>query len=143
VPEGATPKDGPSAGVTMATALLSLAKNEKIDRPLAMTGELTLTGQVLPVGGIREKVIAARRVGIHELILPEANRRDFDKLPDHIRAGLTVHFAKRYKDVAEVVFGVRDAAVPRAAASLAQVSKCHYSGTHAHRTRYHPQTPGD
>ena len=105
VPEGATPKDGPSAGVTMATALLSLAKNKKITRPLAMTGELTLTGQVLPVGGIREKVIAARRIGIHELILPEANRRDFDKLPDHIRAGMTVHYAKRYQDVAGVVFG--------------------------------------
>ena len=105
VPEGATPKDGPSAGVTMATALLSLAKNKKIARPLAMTGELTLTGQVLPVGGIREKVIAARRIGIHELILPEANRRDFDKLPEHIRAGMIVHFAKRYRDVAGVVFG--------------------------------------
>ena len=104
VPEGATPKDGPSAGVTMATALLSLAKNVKINRPLAMTGELTLTGHVLPVGGIREKVIAARRIGISELILPDANRRDFDKLPDHIRDGMTVHFAKRYQDVAEVVF---------------------------------------
>ena len=106
VPEGATPKDGPSAGVTMATALLSLAKNKKVSRPLAMTGELTLTGQVLPVGGIREKVIAARRIGIHELILPEANRRDFDKLPGHIRAGMTVHFARHYRDVAAVVFGV-------------------------------------
>ncbi|MFP5417647.1 MAG: endopeptidase La [Gammaproteobacteria bacterium] len=105
VPEGATPKDGPSAGVTMATALLSLAKHARIRRPLAMTGELTLTGQVLPVGGIREKVIAARRIGIPELILPDGNRRDFEKLPDHIRAGLTVHFAKRYQDVAEVVFG--------------------------------------
>src|SRR3569623_509941 len=105
VPEGATPQDGRSAGVTMATALLSLAKNKKIPRPLAMTGELTLTGQVLPVGGIREKVIAARRIGIHELILPEANRRDFDKLPGHIRAGMTVHFAKRYQDVVEAVFG--------------------------------------
>ena len=70
-----------------------------------MTGELTLTGLVLPVGGIREKVIAARRVGIFELILPEANRRDFDKLPAFIRAGFTVHFAKRYQDVADVVFG--------------------------------------
>ena len=106
VPEGATPKDGPSAGVTMATALLSLAKNARIRRPLAMTGELTLTGQVLPVGGIREKVIAARRIGITELILPDANRRDFDKLPDHIREGLTVHFARRYQDVAAVVFGM-------------------------------------
>jgi ATP-dependent Lon protease len=105
VPEGATPKDGPSAGITMATALLSLARNEKIDRPLAMTGELTLTGQVLPVGGIREKVIAAKRVGIHELILPNANQPDFDRLPDYVKAGLSVSFVKHYKDVAKLVFG--------------------------------------
>ncbi len=105
VPEGATPKDGPSAGVTMATALLSLARNQKVPRLLAMTGELTLTGQVLAVGGIREKVIAARRIRIMEVILPEANRKDFDELPAHIRTGMTVHFAKQYKDVAAVVFG--------------------------------------
>ena len=105
VPEGATPKDGPSAGVTMTTALLSLAKHQSIDRPLAMTGELTLTGQVLPVGGIREKVIAARRSDIFELILPEANRRDFAELPDYLSDGMTVHFASRYQDVANVVFG--------------------------------------
>ncbi len=105
VPEGATPKDGPSAGVTMATALISLAKNQDIDRSMAMTGELTLTGQVLPVGGIREKVIAARRSDIFELILPHANRRDYDELPDHLKEGMTVHFAKQYKDVAKVVFG--------------------------------------
>ncbi len=105
VPEGATPKDGPSAGVTMATALLSLARKERIKRPLAMTGELTLTGQVLPVGGIREKVIAARRTGVMELILPEANRGDFEELPAHIRKGVTVHFAHHYRDVAAVVFG--------------------------------------
>ncbi len=104
VPEGATPKDGPSAGVTMATALLSLARKEKIDRPLAMTGELTLTGQVLPVGGIREKVIAARRSKIFELILPEANQRDFVELPDHIRDGIEVHFVKHFRDVKRAVF---------------------------------------
>lgn len=104
VPEGATPKDGPSAGITMASALLSLARNEKIARPLAMTGELTLIGQVLPVGGIREKVIAARRSGIMELILPEANKRDFDELPKHIRAGLTVHFVKHYREVFKIAF---------------------------------------
>jgi ATP-dependent Lon protease len=103
VPAGATPKDGPSAGITMATALLSLARGEKIARPLAMTGEITLMGEVLPVGGIREKVIAARRVGIEELILPAANRRDFDELPAHIRKGLSVHFARHYRDVARQV----------------------------------------
>ncbi|XKE44654.1 endopeptidase La [Halomonas organivorans] len=105
VPEGATPKDGPSAGVTMTTALLSLAKHRPIDRPLAMTGELTLTGHVLPVGGIREKVIAARRSEIFEVILPEANRRDYEELPDYLKEGVTVHFAGHYKDVAKVVFG--------------------------------------
>ncbi|WP_163560064.1 endopeptidase La [Halomonas sp. NO4] len=104
VPEGATPKDGPSAGVTMTTALLSLAKHRAIERSLAMTGELTLTGQVLPVGGIREKIIAARRSEIFEVILPDANRRDYDELPDYLKAGMTVHFAKRYQDVAKVVF---------------------------------------
>ncbi|WP_017430722.1 endopeptidase La [Vreelandella jeotgali] len=104
VPEGATPKDGPSAGVSMTTALLSMARRQPIDRPLAMTGELTLTGQVLPVGGIREKVIAARRSSIYEVILPAANRRDYDELPDFLREGMTVHFADRYRDVARVVF---------------------------------------
>mgnify|MGYP001819177010 CR=1 FL=1 len=104
VPEGATPKDGPSAGITMATALVSLARKERIKRPLAMTGELTLTGQVLPVGGIREKVIAARHSKIMELILPHANRRDFEELPDYLREGINVHFARTYREVFEYVF---------------------------------------
>lgn len=104
VPEGATPKDGPSAGITMATALISLARKERIKRPLAMTGELTLTGQVLAVGGIREKVIAARRIKIPELIVPAANRRDFDELPEYLREGLEVHFARTYREVFEFVF---------------------------------------
>lgn len=104
VPEGATPKDGPSAGVTMATALVSLARKERIKRPLAMTGELTLTGQVFPVGGIREKVIAARRSKIMELILPHGNRRDFEELPDFLSEGMTVHFARTYREVFEYVF---------------------------------------
>jgi ATP-dependent Lon protease len=104
VPEGATPKDGPSAGITMATALVSLARKERIKRPLAMTGELTLTGQVLPVGGIREKVIAARRSKVMELILPHGNRRDFEELPDYLREGVNVHFARNYREVFEFVF---------------------------------------
>ena len=105
VPEGATPKDGPSAGVTMATALLSIARKEAPAQGIAMTGELTLTGQVLPVGGIREKVIAARRQKISTLILPEANRGDYEELPDYLREGLTVHFARHYNDVYQVCFG--------------------------------------
>lgn len=104
VPAGATPKDGPSAGVTMASALLSLAKRRKPVRNMAMTGELTLTGQVLPVGGIREKVIAARRANIRELILPEANKGDFEEIPEYIREGLTVHFARKFSDVAPLLF---------------------------------------
>jgi ATP-dependent Lon protease len=104
VPEGATPKDGPSAGITMATALVSLARKERIKRQLAMTGELTLTGQVLPVGGIREKVIAARRSKVMELILPHGNRRDFEELPDYLRDGINVHFARSFREVFEFVF---------------------------------------
>ncbi|WP_298449219.1 endopeptidase La [uncultured Marinobacter sp.] len=105
VPEGATPKDGPSAGVTMATALLSIARREAPQQNTAMTGELTLTGQVLPVGGIREKVIAARRQKISNLILPEANRGDYEELPDYLKEGLTVNFARHYNDVFQVCFG--------------------------------------
>ncbi|UCJ16386.1 endopeptidase La [Pseudomonas sp. MM211] len=104
VPEGATPKDGPSAGVTIASALLSLARNKAPKKGVAMTGELTLTGQVLAIGGVREKVIAARRQKIYELILPEANRGSYQELPDYLKEGITVHFAKRYSDVAKVLF---------------------------------------
>ena len=104
VPEGATRKDGPSAGITMATALLSLARNQEIRRPLAMTGELTLTGQVLPVGGIREKVVAVKRAGIKEVLLPDANRRDYDELPAHLRAGIKTYFVGHFNDVAALAF---------------------------------------
>jgi len=104
VPEGATPKDGPSAGITMATALLSLARNERPRRAIAMTGELTLTGRVLAVGGIREKLIAARRSGLREVILPRAVDAEFQTLPDYVVKGLTVHFVDHYAEVADIVF---------------------------------------
>ncbi|MCU7879665.1 MAG: endopeptidase La [Candidatus Thiodiazotropha sp. (ex Lucinoma aequizonata)] len=103
VPAGATPKDGPSAGITMASALLSLARKQPV-RNIAMTGELTLTGQVFQVGGIREKVIAARRAGMRELILPEDNRTDYEEVPDHIRKGIKVHFASVFEDVFPLLF---------------------------------------
>ena len=115
VPEGATPKDGPSAGISMASALVSLAKGVAPKKNIAMTGELTLTGEVLPVGGIREKVIAAKRVGITELILPEPNQRDYEELPKHIAKGMKIHFAKRYDQVFEVLFA---AAKPKAKAKV-------------------------
>ncbi|MBU0971414.1 MAG: endopeptidase La [Proteobacteria bacterium] len=104
VPEGATPKDGPSAGVTITTALVSLGLGKAIQRPLAMTGEITLTGDVLPVGGIKEKIIAARRIGINEIILPHGCISEFEKLPGHIKEGIDFHFAEKYKDVFEIVF---------------------------------------
>ncbi|QXE90849.1 endopeptidase La [Geomonas subterranea] len=105
VPAGATPKDGPSAGVTMATALISMIKGKPVRSKLGMTGELTLTGRVLPIGGVKEKTIAARRAGLKVLVFPEANRKDFQELPDYLKEGLEVHFAKEYKDVAKVAFG--------------------------------------
>ncbi|MDR1726444.1 MAG: endopeptidase La [Acidobacteriota bacterium] len=105
VPAGATPKDGPSAGVTMATALVSLVLGKPVRKHLAMTGELTLTGQVLPIGGVKEKVIAARRVRTKTLIFPEANRKDFEELPAYLKKGFSVHFAARFEDVFKVALG--------------------------------------
>lgn len=104
VPEGATPKDGPSAGITMATALISLALNKPIKKKVSMTGEITLTGKVLAVGGIREKIIAAKRVKLNEIILPEDCRRDYDELPEFIKADLNIHFVETYSDVFAIVF---------------------------------------
>jgi Lon-like ATP-dependent protease len=103
-PEGATPKDGPSAGVTMTTAFLSLALDRPVDGNIAMSGEVSLNGKVLPVGGIKEKTIAARRAGCNTLIFPQANWKDVDELPEYLREGLQVHFAADYSDVLRVAF---------------------------------------
>jgi ATP-dependent Lon protease len=107
VPAGATPKDGPSAGVTMATALLSMILRTPVRKHLAMTGELTLTGQVLPIGGVKEKVIAARRAGCRFLLFPEANRKDFEELPEYLKNGLSAHFAENYEGVFKQAFDER------------------------------------
>jgi ATP-dependent Lon protease len=104
VPEGARQKDGPSAGITMVTSLLSLAMNQPVKHDVAMTGEVSLTGKVLPVGGIKEKIIAAKRSGISELIIPFDNQRHFDELPDFIREGVTIHYAQHYDEVYDIVF---------------------------------------
>ncbi len=90
VPAGAVPKDGPSAGVTMATAVASLMTGRPIRSDVAMTGEITLRGKVLPVGGVKEKVLAAHRAGIRTIILPRRNERDLDDLPADLRAELTI-----------------------------------------------------
>lgn len=104
VPEGATPKDGPSAGITMALALYSLAINKAIRKGIAMTGELTLTGKVLAIGGLKEKVIAAKRVGVHELIIPKDNIKDFERLPDYIKEGIKIHYANYFEDIINMAF---------------------------------------
>jgi len=104
VPAGATPKDGPSAGITMATAMLSLVTGKKVKNRLAMTGEISLIGNVLPVGGIKEKVIAAKRAGIREIVLPRENRKDLNEIPDHIKKGISFHLVERMRDVVKYVF---------------------------------------
>ncbi len=104
IPEGATPKDGPSAGITMATALLSLARKKTIKKNLAMTGELSLTGKVMPIGGLKEKTIAARRNKIKDIIIPKQNERDLDEIPENIRNGITFHPVETFKEVVDLVF---------------------------------------
>lgn len=104
VPAGATPKDGPSAGITMAVALVSLAKGVKPKTGFAMTGELSLSGRVLAVGGIREKILAARRNGVKNVILPKANAANWKELPVSVRKGVKAHFVADFKEVAKLVF---------------------------------------
>ncbi len=102
VPAGAIPKDGPSAGITMATALASLATGRPVRHDIAMTGEITLTGRVLPVGGIKEKVLAAKEAGITEIILPAQNEKDLIEIPEHIRNALHFHFVENMDEVLEI-----------------------------------------
>jgi ATP-dependent Lon protease len=102
VPEGATPKDGPSAGITMLTSLASLFTQRRVKKNLAMTGEITLRGEVLPVGGIKEKILAAKRAGIKEIILCEKNRKDIEEIKQDYLKGLTFHFVNQMKEVLDL-----------------------------------------
>ena len=103
-PEGAVPKDGPSAGITITTAIISVLANKEVRQDVAMTGEITITGEVLAVGGIKEKVIGAHRVGIREVVLPFDNKVDIEELPKEIASEMKFHFAKTYEDVKKIVF---------------------------------------
>ena len=104
IPEGATPKDGPSAGITMATTFISLFTNKAIKPALAMTGELSLTGQVLPIGGLREKTVAAKRNKIKTIIIPKANERDLDDIPEHVKTGINFIPVSRIEEVIKIAF---------------------------------------
>ncbi|WP_300358761.1 endopeptidase La [Fusobacterium sp.] len=103
-PEGATPKDGPSAGITITTAILSVLTGREIRQDIAMTGEITITGEVLPIGGVKEKVIGAHRAGIREVILPEDNRPDIVDIPHEVAKDMKINFVKNYDEVEKLVF---------------------------------------
>jgi ATP-dependent Lon protease len=104
VPSGSVPKDGPSAGITIAVSIISLLKGKRVKSRMGMTGELTLTGKVLPVGGVRDKILAARRAGLKEVILPSMNRSSVEEVPDYLREGLTFHFVDRFSEVYQRAF---------------------------------------
>ena len=99
VPAGAVPKDGPSAGVTMAVSLVSALTRRPVSKDVAMTGEITLRGKVLPVGGIKEKVLAANRAGIKKVVLPRENDKDLEEVPQHVREGLNFVFVESIDEV--------------------------------------------
>ena len=111
IPEGATPKDGPSAGVTMATAIISALTGRKVRNEVAMTGEITIRGRVLPIGGLQEKVLAAKKVGIKTVILPKENEKDLDEIMDEIKDGMQFVLAETMEDVLQtaLVKGEKDA----------------------------------
>lgn len=104
LPEGAVPKDGPSAGITMATAILSAVSGIKIDRKIAMTGEISLRGNVMPVGGLKEKILAAKTIGVETVLLPEENRTNVEEIDAEIKSGIELVFVKHMDEVLERAF---------------------------------------
>ena len=105
-PEGASKKDGPSAGITITTALLSLALNKAIKADVGMTGEISLNGKVLKIGGLREKVLAAKREGLKEIVVPETNKADIDELKQEITEGISFHYVSEYEQVLRIMFNL-------------------------------------
>ena len=104
IPEGSVPKDGPSAGITMATAMLSAITGKKVRGDIAMTGEITLRGRVLPIGGLTEKILAAKTIGVHTVLVPEKNRKDVGEVAEEILDGMTIVFVSTMEEVLEVAF---------------------------------------
>jgi ATP-dependent Lon protease len=123
VPAGAVPKDGPSAGVTMATAIASLVRDTPVSDDVGMTGEITLTGQVLPIGGVREKVLAAQRAGLKRVILPRENEVDLEDLPAETRSELDFVLVESIEQVFDVAFdGTGNGATRHAPSSVKQAA---------------------
>jgi ATP-dependent Lon protease len=120
VPAGATPKDGPSAGVTMVTALASLISGRPVRSEVAMTGEITLSGQVLPIGGLKEKALAAQRGGIKLVIAPELNEQDTEEIPEHLRRALRFEFVSEIGQVLDLALQRRTARRPAALAAASR-----------------------
>jgi ATP-dependent Lon protease len=102
IPAGATPKDGPSAGITIAIAILSLLKEKAVPHEVAMTGELTLSGRILPVGGIKEKILAARRAGVKTVILPKKNEENLSDIPDYIKGEMNLVLVEHFQEVIDL-----------------------------------------
>ena len=104
-PEGASKKDGPSAGITITSAFVSLATGKPISGEIGMTGEISLNGKILKIGGLREKILAARREGLNQIIVPYSNRIDVDELSENITEGITFHYVKHYNEACDILFG--------------------------------------